>query len=588
MPRGFDKLIVSGASTRRTRGLGPEAAGEPPPASITTRESAARHHLDALLKRDNRAALRGLSIAAPAAAPDTEPVPDLVVRGQDHKDLTGTDFVFFEQTRNSIPVFGSRAVVELDPDRNLVSASVNVADVGDAPEEARLTADDARARLDAYLAGAADLTALAPPERAYLHHPTRETWHLTWRFRNVPAAPPRREDEQPLPADALQAGCCGVGSPHFQPDYDYFIDADNGDLVYSFSNTAHIDIPTWCSGEDEDGQNQRFFGRTLGGQFELHNPFEQIRTYDMGLNAIENTPTPTVPIQNATNDWAGSNPAAISAHVNATRVLDFLYRVLRRKSIDDLGMSLDNVVNCYSTEAPNPPEWLNAVWWNNKMWYGQESDGSGGYRSLSRFLDIIAHELTHGVTQYTANLVYQDLPGALNESVSDIFGVIVSNWHLAPNPSDVASWSWEIGPGLGVGGNPMRHMADPGRVGSWYKPDASGNWQPVQGYPAHMNDYVALPSRYDNGGVHIFSNIHNRAAHGVLTAQRPDGTRVFTPEEVAILYYLSLSRLTQLSDFSDMRTELRNVVDTAYAGSATRLAEAQQAVDDAYANVGIV
>ena len=66
---------------------------------------------------------------------------------------------------------------------------------------------------------------------------------------------------------------------------------------------------------------------------------------------------------------------------------------------------------------------------NNRMWYGQKLE-NGKFSSYSRYLDVIAHELTHGVTQYTSNLVYQGQSGALNESFSDIFGVIITQRSL--------------------------------------------------------------------------------------------------------------------------------------------------------------
>lgn len=105
-----------------------------------------------------------------------------------------------------------------------------------------------------------------------------------------------------------------------------------------------------------------------------------------------------------------------------------------------------------------------------------------------------------------------------------------------------------------------------------------------------MNQYVKLPNEkiWDRGGVHIFSNIHNLAAHNVLTSQRADETRVFTPEEVAVLYYIVLTRLGALSEFDDARTELLNVAAAIYGGVAARAAETRAAIEDAYDAVGIV
>ena len=74
-------------------------------------------------------------------------------------------------------------------------------------------------------------------------------------------------------------------------------------------------------------------------------------------------------------------------------------------------------------------------WWQQKMWYGQVNG-----TSLAKHLDVIAHELTHGVTETSSKLIYRRLSGALNESYSDIFGVIIANWYPgAPQP--IQTWT---------------------------------------------------------------------------------------------------------------------------------------------------
>jgi bacillolysin len=479
----------------------------------------------------------------------------------------------------------------MDSQLEVISASMDVVSVDGVNTQETTSAAEARAILSEMLE-AQEPGQVPEPVKTIFPHPEEDgALHLAWHFKNVPLYPHQAGGEiEAGDDDDLDHGVCCGSSPLLEADFDYFIDAQNGELIYLFPNSAHIDIPSRCQGEDEDGLNQIFFGRMDGSDFIMENPFEDVRTMDLQMQPIETTAVPTDAISNGTNDWQNTNPAAVSAHVNATRVLDFLFRILRRDSIDDDGMELINIVNCASNDSSNPPEWINAMWYQNMMWYGQQRTG-GGFRSLSSYLDIIAHELFHGVTSHTADLVYSGQPGALNESFSDIFGIIISNWHLAAAPGDVNTWTWDIGTGLGSGGNPMRNMADPSSVGRWRRPNpAGGGSQIVNGYPDHMNQYVALPLTqfYDWGGVHWFSNIHNFAAHKVLTSQRTDNSHVFSPEEVAILYYLVLTRLTRLSDFGDARTELLVVSDTIYAGNTTRSLEANAAITQAYDDVGIV
>jgi Zn-dependent metalloprotease len=204
------------------------------------------------------------------------------------------------------------------------------------------------------------------------------------------------------------------------------------------------------------------------------------------------------------------------------------------------------------------------------MWYGQSRDGNGQMRSFARHLDIIAHELAHGVTEFTANLVYLRQSGALNESFSDIFGVIIKNWDWGQPDTggDAMRWDWEIGRGLGKGGLPLRDMSDPSRTDD----------------PDHMNKYFNTAE--DNGGVHTNSNIHNKAAYNVFTAINQAGSPVFTPRDVAVLYYLALTRLDKLATFAQTKATLLNVAGTYFAGDPSRQ-EKLDAISSAYAQVGI-
>jgi Zn-dependent metalloprotease len=203
------------------------------------------------------------------------------------------------------------------------------------------------------------------------------------------------------------------------------------------------------------------------------------------------------------------------------------------------------------------------------MVYGQRLLANGTYQSLATFLDVIAHELTHGITGHTAALIYQDESGALNESISDILGVIVNNWYLHDR-NDVDTWDWEIGPGLGQGGKPLRNASSPATCGC----------------PEKMRDYQHVT--YDLGGVHINSGIHTLAAVHVLRSCKPDGKKHFTPGEVAGLYYSTLQRLPAQATFAETRKQLAQVVATRYAGFPADQAENVSAVHAAYDAVGIV
>ncbi|MEU4113994.1 M4 family metallopeptidase [Kitasatospora sp. NPDC028055] len=174
--------------------------------------------------------------------------------------------------------------------------------------------------------------------------------------------------------------------------------------------------------------------------------------------------------------------------------------VFGRDSIDGRGLRMDASVH-YGRNYDN------AFWNGRQMVFG---DGDGQiFGDFTACIDVIGHELTHGVTQFTAGLEYQDQPGALNESVSDVFGSLVKQYALH---QDAASADWLIGAGLlapGIQGVALRSMKAPGTA--YDDPQLGKDPQ-----PAHMRDYVNTAE--DNGGVHINSGIPNHAFYLLATA----------------------------------------------------------------------
>ncbi|MGL4177551.1 MAG: protealysin inhibitor emfourin, partial [Dermatophilaceae bacterium] len=170
-----------------------------------------------------------------------------------------------------------------------------------------------------------------------------------------------------------------------------------------------------------------------------------------------------------------------------------------RNSLDGNGLPLLATVHYGQNYA-------NAFWDGTQMVFG---DGDGEiFLPFTRSLDVIAHELAHGVTQYTSNLTYQGQSGALNESVSDVFGVLVAQ-RARSQAADAADWL--IGADLladGVQGKALRSMAEPGTA---YDDPRLGK----DPQPGHWRDYVETSD--DNGGVHINSGIPNKAFHVVAT-----------------------------------------------------------------------
>lgn len=558
--KSVDELEKAGARPQALRGAA-RAAGTTE--AFNNDEAAARHFLGRVFGLDKRPKVRGL-----AAADRAEQVPDYRLVNVQNLPLTRTRLLSFEQTKKTIPIFGSRAVVELSQKRELVNVSAEVARVEDISPVARLSPADAVNEV-AKLAGVApdSLSEAQPPQLTFFHDDKAKRWHLAYFLRNVPAAPPGFV-EQALTRMGHGHGM-GRSPRQLHPRLDYLVDAHDGTVLFYYSATPLIGIPVKCKGTDELGESCIFWGNKVEGDgFEMSDPLRFVKTYDHQFHDIDHDPLPSQPTSNGKSDWKDSNTAAVSAHVNATRVYDFYKAVLMRDGIDDKGMDLVSIVNCTYDADEQPPQWHNACWYEDRMYYGQYRQ-KGKLHSFSCFLDVIAHELTHGVTQKTADLVYRDESGALNESFSDIFGVIINNWATMGSDSDVAVWTWEIGRGLGEGNLPLRDMSDPTRTGD----------------PDHMKDYHQTYE--DSGGVHTNSNIHNKAAYNLLTAQNRKGQPVFTAGKVAMLYYVCLCHLGRMAGFSDVLESLVDVAKVHWAGDERECKDKVKHIKDAYAKVGI-
>lgn len=261
------------------------------------------------------------------------------------------------------------------------------------------------------------------------------------------------------------------------------------------------------------------------------------------------------------------DPAADEAYDGAGATHALFSEIFNRNSIDGNGMRLDSTVH-YRTGYDN------AFWNGRQMIYGDgDEDLPEAQRLFNRFtiaVDIIGHELTHGVTQHTANLIYQGQAGALNESMSDVFGSLVKQRLLGHSAADA---DWIIGEGLftsNVNGAGIRSMKAPGTAYN----------DPVLGkdpQPGHMRDYVQTTS--DNGGVHINSGIPNHAFH--VTAVNLGG---FAWEKAGQIWYLTLkSKLSESADFAMAAAKTYEAAGELYGLGSLE----QQAVRAGWAEVGI-
>ncbi|HEV2762353.1 MAG TPA: M4 family metallopeptidase [Pyrinomonadaceae bacterium] len=537
------------------------ARGAAPDLSALDAVTAARHYLKGALESPDLP-----SFSAPEVGGDRGEFKSL--GGAEQQPLTGTQTVKFRQHYRKIPVYGSLVTVELDEGNKLVSINSGLGEPSNVDPVAKISpasALDVVKERAGYGAGPLDAT----PRLYYFYDNRSRRWRLVYVTEDVAKAPSAEELSAPPSPQALTETVAEAAEPDSRlPEFmDYVVDAHTGELVAELPRTYNAVV----SDRDGLGAVRQFEVSELPGPPPLRRMFDRsnnVRTHDFGFRNIRNTINfNSLPGSFVDNPPAPWSPAAVSAHCNAAEVAKFLRDVLRRNGLDNLGAPIVSSVNCVASIGTR--EWRNAAWLGAKkqMVYGQRAVG-GTLRSYAVSLDIVAHEVLHGLTDSTARLVYLNESGALNESYSDIFGVIVSNLSR-PN---IADWDWRLGEDLSQTGVPIRDLSEPTR----------------HNQPDHMRDYRHLPEEDDHGGVHTNSGIHNKAAHNILTARSAGGGFLFNAREVAALFYLTLSQqLAATSGFSDSRRGAEVVARTLFRNDANK-DEKVQAVADGFERVGII
>jgi len=266
-------------------------------------------------------------------------------------------------------------------------------------------------------------------------------------------------------------------------------------------------------------------------------------------------------------DSPSSDVAVNEAYDGSGATYDLYKEIYQRDSIDGTGMRLDSTVHYQKG-------YDNAFWDGEQMVYGDGDENLPvSERLFNRFtiaIDVIGHELTHGVTQFEAKLTYSQQSGALNESMSDVFGSLVKQYTLnqVANQAD-----WIIGAGLltsNVNGVGIRSMKAPGTAYN----------DPVLGkdpQPAHMKDYVNTVS--DNGGVHINSGIPNHAFY--VTALELGGNAW---QKAGQIWYVTLrDKLTNNSNFQNCANLTYETAGELFGAGSIQ----QQAVKTGWAEVGL-
>ncbi len=369
--------------------------------------------------------------------------------------------------------------------------------------------------------------------------------------------------------------------------YEYIVDAHNGEVLDSWSKICkmgHNHEDGTCSHHPPAKSEAVLNGPVTAVARDLLNVNRQINTYELNndffmldasrpmfrsdLSRIPDEPVGAIwtidigdqsPTNNnasysqvfsGNNSWGGA-PEGVSAHYNAGQSYEYFLNVHGRNSINGAGETIVSVVN---VADENGSSLGNAFYNGLAIWYG---NGDNTFFPLGRALDVAGHELSHGVVENSANLIYQNESGAMNESFADIFGAMIDreDWLIG---EDV------VRPGVFPGGA-LRSLSDPHNGASFG--DLGRGWQ-----PKHTNE--RFTGSEDNGGVHINSGIPNHAYYLFATqVGRERAERVF--------YRALTTYLTRSSGFTELRFSVEQAAGDLYDASVVN------AASQAFSDVGI-
>lgn len=452
------------------------------------------------------------------------------------KDELGFTQLKLQQIYKGVPVFGSIIIAHVNEDGVLTAVSGEVAPELDKKQALKNGVKVNRA--EALLTAAKDLEA------------------------NLGQAPELEHSPKPEFVIYLQNGeakfAFAIEFEFLYPEpgnYQYFVDAQTGEVLESYNQIHEAKPTTGLSGTDTVGTGKGVLGDTKSfntltnsdGSYLLDRTRGNgIYTYDAS-NRTRTPGTLWLDSDNVLN--AAYDGAAVDAHAYAAQTYDYYKNVHNRNSYDGNGAKLVSTVH-YGRS------YNNAFWSGSQMVYG---DGDGTtFIPLSGALDVIAHELTHAVTDTTADLVYQNESGAINESMSDIFGTLVE-YHFNNNPD------WLVGEDIytpKVAGDALRSMEDP----------------TLNGDPDHYsNRYVGTS---DNGGVHWNSGISNKAAFLLANGGTHYGVNVsgIGNDKTGKIFYRTLTQyLTPNSTFSQYRVASIQAATDLYGASSAEVSSVKAA-----------
>lgn len=426
-------------------------------------------------------------------------VNDLVVTQVVPSAKGGRSTVRFSQLRNGVPAVAAGVSVALDPQLAVLAVSADVLPRGAVGTTPTVTAAQAsttarKAVASAYRVAVAKVTATKPTKAVYnpavLSGPGARVNRLVWQ---------------------LRVDGTGAGGPFHELTV---VDAKTGAVLQHFDTINHQAEPR------HDGRDRRTCN-------DANQPMPE-GSCILGTSKV---------VRNETS-LPSRDPQVDAVHDYTGDTYNFFFSRFGRNSLDGKGLPLYSEVRfCY--DAFDCP-YANAFWNGVQMTYGD------GFAAAD---DVVGHELTHGFTEFTSNLIYFQESGAINESMSDIFGEFIDLTNRRGNDSPAARWL--TGEDLPIGA--IRNMADP----------------PALGQPDRVQSPLYYEGSGDNGGVHTNSGVGNKAAYLITDGGQFNGrtvTGLGITRAAAIYYELETSLLQPGSNYRDLAVALpqacRNLLGT--------------------------
>ena len=424
------------------------------------------------------------------------------------------------QVVGGVPVWEGEAIVHLNTDGSLSTITDNLKEAVAVNTEPNLSEKDAISTARRMYKGSKNLT----------EEPTADLWifrsddrdHLAYRVQM------RREDGSDKTAMPV-----------------IFVDAQTGEKVFGYDNLQTGTGPSLYSGNVTIGTS------SLSGTYYMENLTRKVGTfnYNNGTSAV-------VRFTDANDIWdTAAQKAGVDAQFGAEATMNYYQNAHARNGIDGNGgpgtttAAANSAISLIASRVHYSTNYNNAFWNGSYMTYG---DGNGSTFSPLVTLDICGHEMTHGVTERTANLTYSGESGGLNESMSDVFGAMVER----SKQGETAN-TWKIGEQSytpATAGDALRYMNNPTQDG-----------QSIDHY-----------SQYRSGmDVHYSSGLGNMAfylvAKGGTHRLRPGVTLVgIGADDAAKIWYKALTTyMTSGTNFAAARTATLNAAGQLFGGTTS-------------------